>query len=257
MSRAHLIPELLALALQVGDPTRRMAILGEGNVSGAIDSESFFVKASGARLSDLREEHLTEVRSEALITLVEAEGSVADEDIEALLLSVRVDPRALKPSVESLFHAWLLRLPGVRFVGHAHPTAVNKLLCSPAARQYARKRLFPDQVVYCGQESVLVPYVDPGLTLARRIAAEVEAFRMRHERIPVTIMLENHGIIAIGSTTAEVMAAISMSEKAATVFVGAAATGGPVFMSSEHVRRIADRIDEHYRQKMLRDQKDA
>src|SRR5690606_22302984 len=101
---------------------------------------------------------------------------------------VRVNSDALKPSVESLFHAWLLGLPDVRFVGHAHPVAVNQLLCSPGAQQFARKRLFPDQIVYCGAESVLVPYVDPVLVLARRIAAEVDAFRMRTGRLPVTIL---------------------------------------------------------------------
>ncbi|HEX7072291.1 MAG TPA: class II aldolase/adducin family protein [Rhodothermales bacterium] len=251
MNRDTLVHTLLDLAASIGDG-RRMAILGEGNVSGALDRDRFLVKASGARMSDLKAEQLVEVRAEPLVAAVESEELLPDEAVEGLLLASRVECFALKPSVESLFHAWLLAQPGIRFVGHAHPIAVNQLLCSPAAQQFALKRLFPDHVVYCGAESVLVPYVDPGLTLARRIAAEVNAFRMRSDRLPTTILLENHGVIAVGGSAAEVDAALAMCEKAAEVFVGAAAVGGPVFMTSEHVRRIEGRIDEHYRQHMLR-----
>ena len=42
-----------------------------------------------------------------------------------------------------------------------------------------------------------------------------------------------------------------MAEKAAKVFVGAAALGGPVFFSEQNVARIAGRPDEHYRQRAL------
>ena len=243
--------DLIQMAASVGGH-ERMAILGEGNISGAVDDETFLVKASGVSLAGLTEHALVEVRTQALVDVVEETTDREDADIESLLLAARVDAAALKPSVESLFHAWLLRLPNVRFVAHAHPIAVNQLLCSPAAQQYARKRLFPDQIVYCGPESVLVPYVDPGLRLARRIAAEVEAFRLRSGRVPMTILLENHGIVTLGATASEAVAAIQMAEKSAAVFLGAASAGGPVFMSPDHVRRIADRMDEHYRQRMLR-----
>ena len=42
-----------------------------------------------------------------------------------------------------------------------------------------------------------------------------------------------------------------MAEKAAEIFVGAAALGGPVFLTAAQCERIAGRPDEHYRQKML------
>jgi hypothetical protein len=42
-----------------------------------------------------------------------------------------------------------------------------------------------------------------------------------------------------------------MAEKAAEIFVGAAALGGPVFLTATQCERIAGRPDEHYRQKML------
>jgi hypothetical protein len=39
--------------------------------------------------------------------------------------------------------------------------------------------------------------------------------------------------------------------KAAEIFVGAAALGGPRFLTQENIHRIDNRIDEHYRQRAL------
>ncbi len=241
---------LLELAARAGDD-RQMALLGEGNLSGRLDAGRFLVKASGTRLSALRAEHLVEVEAAPLLAALQGGGTMDDEAMARLLLDVRVDGAALKPSVESVFHAWLLQLPGVHFVGHTHPVAVNQILCSPRAEDFAANRLFPDQVVYCGAASVLVPYVDPGLVLAREIARQVEAFRRRTGAVPKTILLVNHGLIALGARHTDVAAALDMAEKAARIFVGAASLGGPVFMTPHHVRRIEGRADEHYRQRML------
>ena len=232
-----------------------MAILGEGNISGKIDGGCFLVKASGTRLAALQPDHLVAVEAGPLLAAMEGDIEMDDAAMKRLLLDARVDAEALKPSVESLFHAWLLQEPGVNYVGHTHPIAVNQILCSPRAEDFATQRLFPDQIVYCGAESVLVPYVDPGLTLAREIARQVDAFQARTGQAPKTILLENHGLIALGSTHTEVMAALDMAEKAACIFVGAASLGGPVFMEPHHVRRIDHRPDEHYRQRMLGDVK--
>src|SRR5690606_12029418 len=143
--------------------------------SARLDGETFLVKASGTRLGALRPEHLVAVRYAPLLAAMDGGASYEHAEMEALLLSARGDAAALKPSVESLFHAWLLGLDGVNVVGHAHPVAVDQILCSPRAADFARERLIPDQVVYCGEASVLVPYVDPGLVLARAIARAVEA----------------------------------------------------------------------------------
>jgi ribulose-5-phosphate 4-epimerase/fuculose-1-phosphate aldolase len=80
---------------------------------------------------------------------------------------------------------------------------------------------------------------------------EVDRFVERMERLPRTILLVNHGIIAIGARHTDVMAALAMAEKSARIFVGAAALGGPVFMDDLQVRRIDGRMDEAYRQRIL------
>ncbi len=243
---------LLDMAAHIGE-AQQMAILGEGNISGTLDDGRFLVKASGTRLGALKPDHLVEVEAAPFLAAMQHDTPLDDAAMKRLLLDARADADALKPSVESLFHAWLLDLPAVRYVGHTHPIAVNQILCSPRAEDFATRRLFPDQIVYCGAESVLVPYVDPGLTLAREIAQRTEAFRARTGRIPKTILLENHGLIALGAKHTDVMAALDMAEKAARVFTGAAALGGPVFMDEHHVRRIDHRPDEHYRQRMIRE----
>ena len=93
--------------------------------------------------------------------------------------------------------------------------------------------------------------MDPGFVLARYIRDEVAAFKERTGTVPKTILLENHGIIAVGAHPSEVAAALAMAEKAARIFIGAAGLGGPVFMDEAEVFRIAGRTDEHYRQRML------
>jgi ribulose-5-phosphate 4-epimerase/fuculose-1-phosphate aldolase len=69
---------------------------------------------------------------------------------------------------------------------------------------------------------------------------------------PRVILLANHGIITLGSSPASVMAAMMMAQKSAEIFVGAAALGGPTFLRPSQVDRIANRIDEHYRQRALK-----
>jgi rhamnose utilization protein RhaD (predicted bifunctional aldolase and dehydrogenase) len=155
-----------------------------------------------------------------------------------------------KPSIEALFHAWLLTLPGISFIGHCHCLTANQILCSPRARDFAERRQFPDEIVYCGSASVFVPYADPGLVLAREIRERTNAFLQQHGS-PPKLILQNHGIIALGASPSAVLAATLMAAKAAAIFMGAAAMGGPTFLTPQHVERIAGRPDEAYRQQQL------
>lgn len=243
--------ELLSLGRELGREDRGLAILGEGNVSARSGERDFWVKASGCSLATLAPAGITLCRFDRLLPLI-AGGKVKDGAADEALLRARVDTEAAKPSVEALFHAWLLSLPDVKFVGHTHPVAVNSIVCSRgAARNFAARRLFPDQVVCCGGASVLVPYVDPGVPLARAIAKAVRLHVRKAGEVPRVILLENHGMIALGRTPAAVLAATLMTEKAAQIFLGASAAGGPKFLSEADVRRIAGRPDEHHRQRML------
>ena len=245
------LTDLLDLAHRVGRDDHRMSSLGEGNVSIRLTDATFAVKTSGSNLGTLTESGLAECRFDKLLPMLEAEG-LSDEQIDQTLFDARVKTDAKKPSVEALFHAWLLGLPGVQCVGHVHAIAVNQILCSPRARSFARRRIFPDEVVCCGTESVFVRYTDPGLALAKAIRARTLKFVKRTKREPRIILLQNHGVIAVGSSPQGVLASLLMVEKAAQIFVGAAGLGGPVFLDQEQVQRIAGRPDEHYRQSVLK-----
>lgn len=242
---------LLSLSHELGRESRALAILGEGNTSTRENDGTFLVKASGSSLGTLTPADVVECRVEPLRALLDA-GEVSDERIDETLFGSRVDPEAKKPSVEAVFHAELLSLPGVEYVGHAHPVSVNAILCSPRAREFADRRACPDEVVCCGMRSVFVPYADPGLRLARMIRDGVAAFRQELGTIPRVILLASHGVITLGGSPQAVLAAMLMADKAARIFAGAAALGGPVFLSDADVHRLANRTDEHHRQRALR-----
>ena len=245
-----ILQDLLTLSRELGREDRGLAILGEGNTSAALDGKTFLVKASGTCMATLKEDDVVECRLSVLLPMLERE-SMSDQEVNDTLLASRVDAKAKKPSVEAVLHAWILSLPGVKFVGHAHATSVNQILCSPRARDFSQKRMFPDEVVSCGPASVFVPYTDPGLKLAQTLRRETEAFVQKHQRQPRVILMQNHGIITLGGTWQSALSAMLMAEKAAKIFVGAASIGGPVFFSEENIARIASRPDEAYRQRAL------
>lgn len=244
------ISELLQLSHEIGREDRQLAILGEGNVSARIAANEFAVKASGSNLKDLTEGQITACHLDKVVGLLDRR-SLSDDEIDRALLEARINPEAKKPSTEAIFHSWLLTLQGINFVAHCHPLAANQILCSPRARDFAERRLFPDEIVCCGPASVFVPYSDPGLVLAREIRERTKAYMQQRGSLPRLILLQNHGLIAIGSSWKAVLATTLMATKAAAVFMGAAAMGGPNFLPAHHVDRIGSRPDEAYRQQQL------
>ena len=125
------------------------------------------------------------------------------------------------------------------------------LLCSRHAEEATGGRIFPDQIVSMGHKSVFVPYVDPGLVLAREVRARVEAYIADEGVLPKCIMMENHGFIALGDSPKAVTSCTDMAEKASRILVGAYSVGGPKFLTEENVDRIFTRPDEHYRLKHI------
>ncbi len=244
------IADLLELSHQIGREDRQLAILGEGNTSVRLSPTQFAVKASGARLADLKESEVTVCDTARLLALLDRK-SLPDAEVEKALRESRINPEGPKPSLEAAFHAWLLTLDGVGFVGHCHPLRANQILCSPRARDFAEHRMFPDEIVFCGPASVYVPYADPGLPLAWQIRERTKDYLRDHDRVPKLIVLQNHGVIALGNSPQAVLACLLMADKAAAIFAGAAAMGGPTFLLPPHVERISARPDEAYRQGRL------
>ncbi|HEX7949964.1 MAG TPA: class II aldolase/adducin family protein [Candidatus Limnocylindrales bacterium] len=170
---------------------------GGGNSSAKMDGV-LYIKASGQSLASLTGDALMPLRMEPLLELLAGGGGEPDlpgtDEIMRVALGARVEPADdRRPSVECLFHA-LLPEP---IVLHTHPTVVNALTCAKDGRRLAAT-LF-------GGEGLWVPYVDPGLPLARLIAAE----RRDHEArtggpAPRAMLLQNHGLIVTGESADEV-----------------------------------------------------
>jgi rhamnose utilization protein RhaD (predicted bifunctional aldolase and dehydrogenase) len=127
---------MLRLSHELGNPQCPLAIPGEGNTSVRLDAKSFLVKASGSNLAALREQEVVECKTDLLLGMLDKTG-LPDTEVDNQLMASRMDPKARKPSVEALFHAWLLGLSGISFFGHIHAPAVNGVLCSPGAREFA------------------------------------------------------------------------------------------------------------------------
>jgi rhamnose utilization protein RhaD (predicted bifunctional aldolase and dehydrogenase) len=144
-----------------------------------------------------------------------------------------------------------LSLPDVNFVAHTHPTAVNIITCARDGEEVVKGRLFPDEIVCCGVAPVWVPYTDPGIPLARKVKAQIEAYVEEYGMRPKTILMQNHGLIAIGTTPSEVENACYMMVKTARVLVGTYALGGPHTLTPQQVERIFSRPDEKYRIALL------
>jgi rhamnose utilization protein RhaD (predicted bifunctional aldolase and dehydrogenase) len=246
-----ILQDLLTLSHEIGREDRDLVLMAEGNTSARLSEDTYLVKASGTCLGTLIEEDLTECRMSSILSMLDRNG-LTDGQVDDLLLNARVSKSAKKPSVESVFHAWALSLPGVKFVGHSHPAVVNQILCSPRAREFAEHRMFAEEIVCGGIASVYVPLTDPGLKLAQAIRREADAFVRRHKCLPRVILMQNHGIATLGPTWQSVLAAQLMTKKAAAIFLGAALLGGPLFLSDEIIDRIATRPDEIYRQRLLK-----
>ncbi len=234
----------------LGDPARDYAILGEGNTAARAGADTFWVKASGAEMRGIEAGGFVQVYFDRVLGMLDgAPGeSLDDEQIRAGLLAARVDPEATaRPSVETVLHALALGVPGVNFVGHTHPTAVNAILCSARAEEAVAGRLFPDEIVYCGPAPVYVPYTDPGMPLARAVSAGIARHLEEHGAAPKVVLMQNHGLIALGKSAREVEHITAMYVKAARVLLGTYALGGPQFMAQAAVDRIHTRPDEAYR----------
>jgi rhamnose utilization protein RhaD (predicted bifunctional aldolase and dehydrogenase) len=246
-----ILDQLIILSNNLGRPENDFAILGEGNTSARADAETFYVKASGSELRTITASGFVQVAFDRVKKLLELDGG-DDAGVKAGLQAAKVDPAAPgHPSVETLLHALCLSLPDVNFVGHTHPTAINAITCAVGFEQAFAGRLFPDEIVLCGPASVLVPYTDPGVSLARKTQERIAAYMAQYGETPRVVMIQNHGLIALGRTAEQTENITKMAVKAARILLGTYAVGGPRFFSQSDIDRIHTRPDERIRQEKL------
>lgn len=253
MSSDDALQAIIAMTQMLGQPERDYVIVGEGNTSYRIDDDMFWVKASGKEMHGIEADGFIAMRIAPILDLFQNPAIDADALREATS-AAKVDAAlSIRPSIEVMFHAALLADCGVRCIAHTHPTAVNGILCSTRAETFAYQRMFPDQIVICGPRSVYLPYIDPGMPLAIALRDSVRDYLNHYGEPPKTILMQNHGLIALGTSAADALSITAMSVKAARIFSGACAAGDPVFLSDAEIAHIYQRPDEIYRRKLWAD----
>jgi len=251
MDSKTILDLLVQMSLNLGKPKNEYVILGEGNTSARVDEDTFYVKQSGSYLANANTDSFVRVRFASALAILE-ETNLTDDDIKSRLMAARTDSMSpSRPSIETVFHAFLLTLPGVNLVGHTHPTAVNSVLCSKNAKEVFSGRIFPDEIVYCGVRPVFLEYIDPGVPLARAIREAATAYLEEEGTPPKVIVMQNHGLIALGANAHEVEAITAMWVKTCKVLAGTYIFGGPRRFTKENVERLCTRPDEAYRRRQF------
>jgi rhamnose utilization protein RhaD (predicted bifunctional aldolase and dehydrogenase) len=244
------VERLLVLSREVGREDRALAILGEGNISVSLDDGTFLIKASGASLSSLAAEQLTQVRGDRIRSVLD-KSAVSDAEVQAALMAARVCPEAKIPSVETFLHAVCYAETSCRWIGHCHPTAVLGILCSQLGAAPFREHLYPDAIVVCGPHVAIVPYVDPGLPLAHAVRVELRRFHKQHGTSPKVVLMENHGPVGLGDSDTEVLSLLLTLDKWATILQTTYYLGGPHVLNTSSRDRIVVRPDEQYRRQQI------
>jgi rhamnose utilization protein RhaD (predicted bifunctional aldolase and dehydrogenase) len=242
--------ELIGLSKELGLESRQLAILGEGNTSVNCGDGTFWVKASGSSLSTLDESGVTRVRFEAVLALLNRH-TLTELEIEQELVLAQADPSHKKPSVETFLHALCLQEGGANWVGHTHCVSINQILCSQLGAKPFLEHVLPDAIVVCGPAPATIPYTDPGFALAKAVRDELRRYRGVYHKSPKLLLMENHGPVALGQTSKDVLNTMLMADKWAKILLGTYALGGPKFLPSTEVTRIDNRLDEIIRRKEI------
>tara|TARA_Y100000310_G_scaffold337380_1_gene424318 strand:+ start:1012 stop:1674 length:663 start_codon:yes stop_codon:yes gene_type:complete len=201
----------------------------EGNISKRT-SEGFRIKASGVSLKYMNK----------------------DSYVACSIDGTPIEGEVNKPSMEWSFHSWIYQNSDYRIIAHTHPTNILKILCTDnLVQEFATKRLFPDQVVFNGIESCVVPYATPGIELTFEIEEAVHEYEARHGEFPKLLLLKNHGIICCANTVKEAIIMTEICEKAAEVFIGAKTLHSIDYLTEEEVDSIINHKDEKYRRELV------
>jgi rhamnose utilization protein RhaD (predicted bifunctional aldolase and dehydrogenase) len=246
---AGVLDDVISLSHTLGAPDRDLVILAEGNTSIRTEPDRMLVKASGVHLATAGRADFVDVRISELIELLD--DSSTDQHAIAETFNRLGAATGRRPSVEAMLHAICLQEGGASVVGHTHPVAVNALLCSEHAETLASLVIYPEQIVVLGRKAMLIPYVDPGLSLARLVRERLQDFVAAEGVPPKVIYLANHGMFALGTTPDEVLRITEMAVKVSRIMQAGLAMGALSALSASDSDRIHEREDEQYRRAIL------
>lgn len=227
---ASLFADIIEVANRFGESEYSRA--GGGNASVKVDGV-LHIKPSGVPLLTLTAADLVPLRLQPLLDALVSDAPVEGDPVMAAAAAALVPTYTggRRPSVEILFHA-LIDEP---LVLHLHPLTANALTCNADAEALAEKLL--------GDAAVVVDYIDPGVPLARGIAAERAAYTARTGKpAPRITLLRNHGIIVSGDTAAEVTAHVATVTDAIRTAIDAVSAPTAPQADEAHTRTLIDAI---------------
>lgn len=146
------------------------------------DTPVLWIKGSGSDMRTIAPKNFTPLRLKELL-LLRTREAMNDEEMVAYQMKSVLDPKAPKPSIETLLHAFL----PAKHVYHTHADAI----CTLTDTQNSSKVI---KEVF-GPSVALVDYTRPGFQLSKWVA-EV------YQKNPglTAIILDKHGLITWGET---------------------------------------------------------
>jgi hypothetical protein len=130
-----------------------------------------------------------------------ARDAMSDDEIVAYVRRCLVEPDAVRPSIETLLHAFL----PAPHVDHVHADAICSLANAPEPADAVRDAL--------GADVAVVPYLRPGFELAKLVADRADAR---------AVVLQHHGLVTWGDTHEESYALTRELVDRAAAYIGLA-----------------------------------
>lgn len=243
MTQSAELAELVESCRAAARTEHDLIIAGEGNASLTTTDGRLYVTASGSRMSELSSDDMILVDRDSILTGLQT----ATNDQEwGRVLAASVPAGARRPTVEVGLHAVYSAAIGAGVVLHTHPTSVLALMVQGRGEELAAIRLIPDHIVMCGTTSWYLPYIDPGLALARAVQDRLASAT----HLPSVLHLGHHGILVIGSTGPSALDVTLMVAKSARI-LAATPVGRATGLGPADIERIAGREDEHHRRRLL------
>jgi NAD(P)-dependent dehydrogenase (short-subunit alcohol dehydrogenase family)/rhamnose utilization protein RhaD (predicted bifunctional aldolase and dehydrogenase) len=173
---------------------------GGGNTSvKSADNKYMYIKASGTALKDMSaRKGYRRLKLSSVLDIIKDRSLTSlntfdrETEITHRLLLTCDDSLTdgARPSVESHLHAFLDRC-----VIHLHPDVIGAFVNAKQGRTKLLA-LFTDQKL----PPLWVPYIDPGFSLAKKIAKLIADYKAQYHKAPAIIFLQKHGLIVSADT---------------------------------------------------------
>jgi len=218
--------ELLVYRSRLIGSEPELCLWGGGNTSTKLEGIDFRgrrrtllrVKGSGSDLKEAEPPHFSPMAVDDLLPVLDRE-EMSDEEMVAYFEKCLLDPKAPRPSIEALLHAFVPQTD----IDHTHADAILALTNTSCSRAIIRQ-------VY-GERLLFIPYLKPGFLLAKAVAKA-------YQKNPNTqgAILEKHGLITWGpDSKTSYLRTIEMVSRAEAFIrkkaTGRAVLGGPRFRS--------------------------